>query len=837
MVNERMMQQMIGFLIKLRRNQAGNTIAMMGAALIPMMIMIGSGVDVSRGYMVRARLQQACDAGVLAGRKAVGTGTFTTAASDRAKAFFANNFPTGYQGTTSTVFTPSSPDNGTNVEGVATTTLPTVIMGLFATKTGDSTAVQNSKTRLRTIHTTTGGTNPTSTAKDSKIMSAQSINLSVSCNAKLEVSNADVALVLDTTGSMACANDSDTATCNSYYSANGVFNNTTGFASAPHATSGGVDISRMAALRTAVQNFHTTLTNAAAGTSSRMRYALIPFTSTVNVGKLLYAKNPAYLTGTTGDTNWTYQSRLPRYQKTVQAPDITSASAYTALQVANTTNPNTNVETPVSGPTSGTSPASGSNTALEQYGVALTGPNCTKFGANQAFSQASPAATYTVAATSSSGSASAPVYTATGTATNTSTTSAETVGSQTVSVSGNVTTYSTPYTSTKTFYADQNYNKVVTTPQFAISYSFKSYNGSTTPSVSTTAKTCIRNKVTTTQPSSTQTWVVHLKTTTSVQTLVRYYQYTVTRPAPVITYTYLPSDGPFYDYLYQPVSLNVSQYVSGVATPNPTTDAGGNSTWAGCIEERSTSTAAAFSYDPASNAITPSAAVDLDIDLAPSSAANRWHPMWPETSYYRWDGTGAFTTSNQSNGAKAQISCPAQAQLLSTMTSAQMTAYLATLTDGGGTHHDIGALWGARLMSETGIFASNVNAAPSNGGFVSRHMIIFTDGMMGVGLYDYASHGLEYADKRVTGDGIQTSTQSGASNSQRDRHVSRFLAICDAIKDRGIRLWVVVLGAGIDSDMATCASPSSTFQATNTATLNTTFTNIAQSIAALRISR
>ena len=108
-----------GFLARLLRNQAGNTIAMVGAALVPLTIMIGSGVDASRGYMVKARLQQACDAAALAGRKAVGDGTWNTTTAARARTFFNSNFPSGYQGTTGTTFTPNSTDNGTTVTGTA----------------------------------------------------------------------------------------------------------------------------------------------------------------------------------------------------------------------------------------------------------------------------------------------------------------------------------------------------------------------------------------------------------------------------------------------------------------------------------------------------------------------------------------------------------------------------------------------------------------------------------------------------------------------------------------------------------------------------------------------
>ena len=52
--------------------------------------------------------------------------------------------------------------------------------------------------------------------------------------------------------------------------------------------------------------------------------------------------------------------------------------------------------------------------------------------------------------------------------------------------------------------------------------------------------------------------------------------------------------------------------------------------------------------------------------------------------------------------------------------------YLGTLIARGNTYHDIGMIWGARMLSPTGIFAdenADVDAKPT-----SRHMIFLTDG-------------------------------------------------------------------------------------------------------------
>src|SRR3546814_4518348 len=67
-----------GFLTRLLHNEAGNTLAIVAAAIFPLAGMIGGGLDMSRLYLAKTRLQQACDAGALAGRKAMGSGSLST---------------------------------------------------------------------------------------------------------------------------------------------------------------------------------------------------------------------------------------------------------------------------------------------------------------------------------------------------------------------------------------------------------------------------------------------------------------------------------------------------------------------------------------------------------------------------------------------------------------------------------------------------------------------------------------------------------------------------------------------------------------------------------------
>lgn len=258
-----------GFLSRLARDTGGNTLAMMAAFTIPLAALAGSAVDMSRAYLVRVRLQQACDAGVLAGRKLMtvtaGTTLDASAPADpanptsatpvyqQARAFFVNNFPSGWMQTTNVTFTPSRMSDG-QVTATATATMPMAIMKMF------------------------GFQNTTQT---------------VTCNARLDVGDSDIMFVLDTTGSMACVTASGCSTITTYTREDG----STGYYRVELAGS------KIAALRTAVETFYTTLA-ASAPATAHIRYGFVPYASSVNVGAIIKAKDPTYLVN-----SWTYQSR------------------------------------------------------------------------------------------------------------------------------------------------------------------------------------------------------------------------------------------------------------------------------------------------------------------------------------------------------------------------------------------------------------------------------------------------------------------------------------------------------------------------------------------------
>jgi hypothetical protein len=117
---------------------------------------------------------------------------------------------------------------------------------------------------------------------------------------------------------------------------------------------------------------------------------------------------------------------------------------------------------------------------------------------------------------------------------------------------------------------------------------------------------------------------------------------------------------------------------------------------------------------------------------------------------------------------------------------------------------------------------------PSNNQSVSRHLILETDGEPNAAYNHYTTYGIEYHDKRITDDGYTDDNV---------RHPLRFRALCDAIKAKGIRIWVVALATSLTSDLTYCASANSSYTATSSSQLTTAFQSIAKQVGELRISQ
>ncbi|AXJ94284.1 hypothetical protein DM480_01025 [Sphingomonas sp. FARSPH] len=234
------------FAARLCGDRRGNVIMLSAFYIMVLLAVTGSGVDLGRAYAARTRLQHACDAAVLAGRRAMTSGAVDTTVTNEVTKFFNFNFPQHTFGTSA--FTPtvsSMPGSNQTVVLSAASTSPVTVM---------------------------------------KIFGFSSLPIAVTCNAKQDFVNTDIVLVLDTTGSMAdkaVSTDTDP---------------------------------KIVALRKAVLALYDQLASVqttlqAAG--MRLRYGVVPYASTVNVGKTIYATNPNYMV-----SQATYQTRTQKWAYT-----------------------------------------------------------------------------------------------------------------------------------------------------------------------------------------------------------------------------------------------------------------------------------------------------------------------------------------------------------------------------------------------------------------------------------------------------------------------------------------------------------------------------------------
>ena len=674
------------FLQELRSNTAGNTLAMAGMALFPLTAMIGGGVDVSRIYLVQPRLQQACDAGALAGRRQMAGGNWNAnnnAANTAAQNMFRANFDTNAYGSydANTAFT----ENAGTVTGTATVKLDMAVMQMFGYDT-------------KTV--------------------------AVECDASMAIPNTDVMFVLDTTGSMNCP-DTGTSYCGN---------------------NGNVEAwnARIRGLRSAVKCFYETLAkrnsdedcgstpSAGSENTAHLRFGFVPYSTNVNVGKLLPNDFLA--------DNWTYQSReaVTRLENVVV--DYTPGTPYVYSN-----------EFYYQGYWS-------SNSTVETHYNVWNSNECDSLQPEDYDEMSgNEGAKFDQESWTSGGN--------------------------------RITRWYTDETGTR-----YDYNT-----------SYSSW----------------RDRCT-----------IRLRTRTLVHTR-----------------EYRQVDSPVYEqqqvfshYDYKPVTFNISGLKAGGSSWKDSLDLPvGNQgldtgvRWDGCIEERQT--VRTTNFDP-----IPTAAYDLDIDLMPTTGnpATQWGPLLDQAVWGRYGGyynTQTTDTVSTTNNLSRNFSytCANEARKLQRWDNPDdFDSYLDNLDAIGSTYHDIGLIWGARLLSPTGIFASE-NATTENGGAIDRHLIFMTDGDTVTDSSQYTSYGVEWYDRR------RTSANSAPSNSDLTSQVnSRFLAMCRAIKNKNITLWVVSFGNGVSSSSITnlqnCATSGKFYNASNSAELLNNFRTIANDISQLRLT-
>ncbi|AUW59121.1 pilus assembly protein TadG [Sphingobium sp. SCG-1] len=746
----------IGFLGRLRKDVRGNVIAMSAAAIFPLIGLLGGAVDMGRLYAVKTRLQSACDAGALAGRRVMGTGRWTDnsgRANQIATQTFDLNFPAGSFGSGAITRTFSEVDG--TVTGNASVPVPMTLMRLFGS--------------------------PEKT-------------LTVTCDGLMLIPNTDVMFVLDNSGSM-----------------NQVI---------PDDATG---LTKIAGLRRAIKCFYealarqdiTDVTPANCGTTAnptgglssqvQLRFGFVNYDHMVNVGKLLPND---YLVD-----NWTYQSREP-IRTTVWSWTLGSESS------ANWGNwPSKPTELGTASNYSNWTSLAGTDS------LTINGKSYTR----------SPSAPKSITSCSDLNKTNGGVeYTDAG--------SVQTEYLQS-------TTQSPPVhpAASQALTYDQKDNHVAT----AYRYFWTNGKGN--------SGSC------------------NLQSGT--------YNYTLTRTT-VTNKPIIWAQQEQVTWRYKPVSFPLASLKAGGSTwagsvllpigqgtgatvklsgsnadTTLTTVADTSVTWNGCIEERQTfkNTDGDPSDDWTGYPLSPAAAFDMDIDTPPTpgNAATQWRPalhsaVWGRKTTQSDSGWSGSNTTNEVDGGNAtdrnlsSNNCVTASRKLTSysgqngnLTASNFRAYVNTIAPNGNTYHDIGLLWGARLMSPTGIFASE-NAMTAGGAQIQRHMIFMTDGDTANTWNNYASYGLEWWDRRQINP-IGLSNGSYETKLE-DNNNARSNALCTAIKNKNITLWVISYGDGVNTTTQTrlenCAtSPTYFFSAANTTTLIAKFREIADKISNLRLTK
>ena len=157
--------------------------------------------------------------------------------------------------------------------------------------------------------------------------------------------------------------------------------------------------------------------------------------------------------------------------------------------------------------------------------------------------------------------------------------------------------------------------------------------------------------------------------------------------------------------------------------------------------------------------------------------------------------------------------------------AAQIASYVDRLSVQGNTYHDIGMIWGGRMLSPNGLFSAQNADEPGNS--TSRHMIFLTDGETAPLDISYGAYGIEPLDRRRwRSDSAMTLTQTVEN---------RFSFACEEVKKRNIQVWVISFGTAANPIMEACAGMGRYFVADDATELEETFSEIARRMGELRI--
>lgn len=737
------------FLQRLAQSTSGNTLAITAAAFFPLAGLIGGAVDMTRIYITKTRLQQACDAGALAGRKVMASGSWTTngPTSSRGRAYemFAANFEDGSYGTEN-LDREFTEDDGT-VTGVASADVPMTIMRIFGKEVS---------------------------------------RVTVTCTAKMEIPNTDVMFVLDVTSSMNCQPGCTYATSEQ-------------------------SNAKIKGLRSAVKCFYEALlrvntnencngANDPTATqytgTAQIRLGFVPYAVNVNVGRLLHndwmpdewdqfdTRRPVFetvhswTTGPVGSKTWGNWSN---------PPTLTNAGDYSNWRDISTSGGST---VTING-TAYTKRRNLSQTQCEALNVLGSGSNrmlaYTDSGTLQAEQQ--------------NGTPPAPVYPA-------ATQTVNYIQNENHTVKGYRYRY---YSSGDRCRLQQSNNRSYT----------RSRTGSASRQVFWTEHEHLKH-------------FVYEKQSLDLTSLkAGGYNWNGTLSIP----RYSIQDGPTV-YLSGQSSMTKLKIPATLEV-----------TWDGCIEERQTYQS--NKSNPGNDWETiPSTALDADINLVPSTGnvATQWKPLIPGVFWGRYTGSNRSNRTlssvesadlnrnqNLEDGTSKGYYCPNEARKLAEYnTPGSLETYMASLkADSIGTYHDIGMLWGARLLSPTGIFASE-NAFTAKGGSIQRHMIFMTDGDAQTYTNNLDAYGSSWWARRQT-------TYAPSSTQLTQLVNARLEVLCTAVKNMNITLWVISYGGGVnaanEARLQNCASPGHYYSAADEDALIERFKQIASEIADLRLTQ
>ena len=306
---------------------------------------------------------------------------------------------------------------------------------------------------------------------------------------------------------------------------------------------------------------------------------------------------------------------------------------------------------------------------------------------------------------------------------------------------------------------------------------------------------------------------------------------------------------PVYDWRYQPVTKDVSSLKDTTANamrvwntitfPKMAGEARNPSdmtTWfSGCIEERAT-----YEINDYNN-VDFTQALDLDLDRVPDpgNPDTQWRPMLHDASFVRsmdWGGNGSFSQGpadykwDYLNAQWARLSaCPSPARKLGEMNASAIAAYVDALQARGSTYHDIGMIWGGRLLSPTGLFAAE--NADLDGKATRRNLIFLTDGQTAPLDVTYGTYGIEPIEQPYR------RWSPGSSFTLTQVVENRFTVACNEVKKRNITVWVISFGTSLNPMLSECAGPGHAFEAQDSAALSDAFSKIATQLGDLRISK